>query len=167
MSPTPDRRAGTRYEERLRLTSDDGLSSDVAGDITFDGTDFSMRDSTGAFNPRSGGGGITESEHKALRQLIHFVGTNSPGDGFGSGPYHCETLPAADPFPTSETWYETSSKTNKICRWEGTYNSNKTFATEKWIVYKSDGTNPAADATDTISYSGVFETSRSRAIVVY
>ncbi len=55
MSPTPDRRAGTRYEERLRLTADEGLSSDVAGDVTFDGADFSMRDSTGTFNPRTGG----------------------------------------------------------------------------------------------------------------
>ena len=105
--------------------------------------------------------------HKALRQLIHFVDTNSPGDGFGAGPYVSEVLPTADPFPTSETWYTDGTKTYKICRWEGTYNANNTFATEKWIVYKSDGTNPAADATDTISYSGVFETGRSRAIVVY
>lgn len=55
MSPTPDRRPGTRYEERLRLTTLEGLSSDVAGDVTFDGTDFSMRDSTGVFNPRTSG----------------------------------------------------------------------------------------------------------------
>lgn len=70
MSPTPDRRAGTRYEERLRLTSDEGLSSDVAGDVTFDGTDFSMRDSVGAFNPRTGGG-ISETQHEALDTLAH------------------------------------------------------------------------------------------------
>ena len=110
---------------------------------------------------------VNPSQHKALRQLIHFIETNSPGDGFGSGPYQSELLPSADPFPTSETWYETSSKLLKICRWEATYNANKTYATEKWIVYKTDGTNPAADATDTISYSGVFETGRSRAIAVY
>ena len=126
-----------------------------------------VQDAIEELDAQGAGSGITAAQHKALRQLIHFVETNSPGDGFGSGPYYSETLPAADPFPTSETWWETSSKTNKICRWEGTYNANKTFATEKWIVYKSDGTNPAADATDTISYSGVFETSRSRAIVVY
>lgn len=106
-------------------------------------------------------------QHKDLRHLIHFVETNSPGDGFGAGPYVSELLPSADPFPTSETWYTDGTKTSKICRWEGTYNANKTLATEKWIVYKSDGTNPAADATDTISYSGVFETGRSRAIAVY
>lgn len=109
----------------------------------------------------------TLSGHHTLRHLIHFVETNSPGSGFGAGPYVSEVLPAADPFPTSETWYTDGAKTSKICRWEGTYNANKTFATEKWIVYKSDGTNPAADATDTISYSGVFETGRSRAVTVY
>lgn len=112
------------------------------------------------------GSGITADQHKALRQLIHFVETNSPGDGFGSGPYYSETLPAASPFPTSETWYETSSKLKMICKWEGTWTS-ALITTEKWTVYKSDGSSPAADATDTISYSGVFETSRSRAVAVY
>jgi hypothetical protein len=110
---------------------------------------------------------ITASQHKSLRQLIHFVETNSPGDGFGSGPYYCEILPSSDPFPTSETWYETSSKLKKICRFECTYNANKTHATQKWIVYKSDGTSAAADATDTITYSGIFETNRSRSVSVY
>lgn len=110
---------------------------------------------------------INDSQHRALRHLIHFVETNSPGDGFGAGPYYCETNYTSNVFPTDETWYETSAKLKRICRWEGTYNVNKTFATEKWIVYKSDGVNPAATATDTISYSGVTETSRSRAIAVY
>lgn len=112
-------------------------------------------------------GGITEDQHKILRQLIHFVETNSPGDGFGAGPYYCETNYIGNVFPTDETWYETAAKLKKICRWECTYNVNKTFATEKWIVYKADGANPAADATDTISYTGVREDSRSRAIVVH
>jgi hypothetical protein len=112
-------------------------------------------------------GGITDAQHRVLRHLIHFVETNSPGDGFGTGPYHCETNYTGGVFPTDETWWETSSKLKKICRWECTYNINKTFATEKWIVYKTDGTNPAADATDTITYTGVRENSRSRAVVVY
>jgi hypothetical protein len=102
-------------------------------------------------------------KHKILRQLIHFIETNSPGAGFGAGPLVSEV--SGGTFPTSETWYETAAKTKKICRWEGTYNANKTLATEKWIVYQDDGVNPAADATDTIGYSGVVETSRSRVIV--
>lgn len=114
------------------------------------------------------GGGISEATHKTLRQLIHFVETNSPGDGFGAGPYLSETLYVGTTiFPASETWYETAAKLKRICRWECTYNPNKTYATETWIVYKSDGVNPAADATDTISYTGVREDSRSRAVTVY
>lgn len=120
-----------------------------------------------ALEELSTGTTFTPTQHKTIRQLIHFIETNSPGDGFGAGPYQSEVLPTADPFPTSETWYETSSKTNKICRWEGTYNANKTLATETWIVYQSDGTSKAAEATDTISHSGIFETGRSRAITVY
>lgn len=122
-----------------------------------------IRDLDGAISV----GGITEAQHKTLRQLIHFIETNSPGDGFGVGPYYCETNYTANIFPTDETWYETSAKLKKICLWEGTYNTNKTFATEKWIVYKADGVNPAADVTDTISYSGVIETNRSRLVAVH
>lgn len=122
-----------------------------------------LKDLDGAIS----GGGITDAEHRALRHLIHFIETNSPGDGFGAGPLYCETNYTSNVFPTDETWYETSAKLKRICRWEGTYNANKTFATEKWIVYKSDGVNPAADAVDTISYSGVIETSRSRTVTVH
>jgi len=110
---------------------------------------------------------INDAQHRVLRHLIHFVETNSPGDGFGVGPYYCETNYQANVFPIDETWYETSAKLKRICRWEGTYNINKTFATEKWIVYKSDGVNPAADATDTISYVGVIESNRTRTLVVH
>lgn len=110
-------------------------------------------------------------QHGALRHLIHFIETNSPGDGFGAGPYASEVVYANNIFPVSETWYETEADkeagTGKICRWEATYNGNKTFATETWIVYQTDGLSPAAQAVDTISYSGVLETGRSREITVY
>lgn len=112
-------------------------------------------------------GGITEGQHKTLRQLIHFIGTNSPGDGFAAGPYVSE-ISDPGPFPSAETWYTDSGKTVKICREEVTYNSNKTLATQTWIVYKSDGTNPAAKAVDDpIAYSGVFETGRTRTFTLY
>lgn len=115
----------------------------------------------------SAGSGITAAQHKALRQLVHFVETNSPGDGFGAGPYVSEVLPTGNPFPESETWHTDATKTEKICREEVTYNNNKTFATQTWIVYKADGVNPEAQAVDTIFYQGVVETGRSRAVTVY
>jgi len=166
LAETPDRFPGDSQETGLDLNDDGSGFASSAGQVRYSNGRFSLYDNVGEYDPRSGGG-ISESQHKSLRQLIHFVETNSPGDGFGAGPYVSEVLPVGDPFPTSETWYTDSGKTLKICKWEATYNANKTFATEKWTVYKSDGTNPAADATDTISYSGVFETGRSRAVAVY
>lgn len=167
MPRTPDNFGGPLIEtEYARFYDEYGAIPDEYGTLVYYDGYFYARDSYGAFNLRTGAG-MSESEHEILRQLIHFVETNSPGYGFGAGPYYCETNYTTSVFPTNETWYETSAKIKKICRWEGTYNANKTFATEKWIVYKSDGVNPAADATDTISYTGVREDSRSRTIVVY
>jgi len=157
---------GERVDEIFFIDSADEPANEV-GTVRSVNGEFHFRDALGLFNPRTGGSGITAEQHLVLRQLIHFLETNSPGDGFGAGPLYCETNYTGTVFPTDETWYETSAKLKKICRWEGTYNANKTFATEKWIVYQVDGVSPAADATDTISYTGVIETSRSRAIVVY
>jgi hypothetical protein len=163
---TPDRFPGALEEdEEVRLGTNANPPTQ-AGAFNFDGTSFQFRDSTGTFDPRTGGSGITEDQHKALRQLIHFL-EFGPGDGFGAGPYYSETLPAGDPFPTSETWYTDSGKTAKIVQWSCTYNANKTFATETWTVYKTDGSSKAAEAVDTISYSAVMETSRSRTVTVY
>jgi hypothetical protein len=38
--------------------------------------------------------------------------------------------------------------------------------TEEWKMYDTDGSTVLATVTDTISYSGPFETSRTRAIVL-
>jgi hypothetical protein len=144
-----------------------GLDDTGLTNVTADNVQDAITDLDGAISA----GGITEAQHKTLRQLAHFIETNSPGEGFATGPYASEVLPSGNPFPTSETWFESAADkaagTGKICRWEGTYNANKTFATETWIVYKADGTSKAVEAVDTISYSGVFETGRSRAITVY
>lgn len=72
MPRTPDRTPGRRYEEKLTLTND-GLAADGPGDMVFDGSDFSFRDSTGPFNPRTGGSGLTESQHEALDRLTHWI----------------------------------------------------------------------------------------------
>jgi len=165
---------------RVVFLVDGSGANDKLVAIWRDGDDLKIRDVTNPGTDNKGysltqllaGSGLTEGAHKALRQLIHFMSGKGPGDGFGSGPYASGVLPEGDPFPTSETWYATAADkaagTGKIARQEWTYNTNKTLATEKWIVYKSDGTSEAATATDTISYSsGVFETGRSRAIAVY
>jgi hypothetical protein len=122
-----------------------------------------MVDSFGEFDPRTGGSGLTEAQHKILRQLIHFIG-EGPAEGFTSGAYK-ETLPSGNPFPTSAIWWESSSKLKKIVErsitWTG---ANPT--TDEWKVYDTDGSTVLATVTDAISYSGPFETVRTRTIVV-
>ena len=107
----------------------------------------------------AGAGGLTIAGHKILRQLIHFI-DDGPAEGFASGAYR-ETTGTI--FPTAIIWWESGGKTKKIVEklitWTGV---NPT--TVEWKVYDTDGTTVLATVTDTISYSGVFETSRTRAI---
>lgn len=100
--------------------------------------------------------------HRTLRHLIHFI-DSGPADGFISGAYE-EVLPAGDPFPTIETWWESSSKLKKIVELITTWNPNRTINTEQWRMYDVDGSTVVATVTDTYAYSGVFMTSRTRAI---
>lgn len=106
---------------------------------------------------------LTSDTHKALRQLIHFI-SEGPAEGFVSGAYR-EQLPSADPFPTSIIWWESSSKLKKIMErtitWTGV---NPT--TDEWKMYDVDGTTNLVTVSDAISYSGVFETTRTRTITV-
>jgi hypothetical protein len=108
------------------------------------------------------GGYVTEPSHAALRQLIHLA-DKGPMEGWATGAYR-ETLPAGNAFPTSIIWWTSAGKTAKIVAKLVTYNSNKTPATIQWSAYASDGTTVVAQVTDTIAYSGVFETSRTRAV---
>lgn len=108
------------------------------------------------------GGGLSAVTHKTLRQLIHFI-DDGPAEGFASGSFK-EILPAANPFPTSEVWWESSSKLKKILELTTTRNANQTPATEEWKMYDTDGSTVLVTLTDTIAYSGVFETTRTRAL---
>lgn len=108
----------------------------------------------------SPGGGITEAQHKVLRQLIHFI-DDGPAEGFASGAYK-ETTPTG-PFPTSEIWWESSAKLKKIVELTTTW-TGPLITQEVWKMYATDGSTVIATITDAISYSGVFETSRTRTI---
>lgn len=103
------------------------------------------------------------NSHPTLRQLIHLA-NNGPFEGFASGSYK-EILPSGDPFPTSIVWWTSSGKIKKIIEKNITYNLNKTPNTIQWKVYDTNGSTVLSTVTDTISYVGVIETSRSRAII--
>jgi hypothetical protein len=115
------------------------------------------------FITTSGGtSGITISQHETLKQLIHFI-NEGPGNGFATGAFK-EILPVANPFPTSIIWWESSEKLKKIISKTLTYNLNKTPSTILWEMYAEDGVTVISTILDTISYSGVFETTRTRSI---
>jgi hypothetical protein len=63
-------------DEEVILKEASGDPTEV-GAIRQVGGAFRMRDATGVFNPRSGGGGITESEHEVLDTLVHWVSENN------------------------------------------------------------------------------------------
>lgn len=160
MGRTPDAHEGASYEEGTYYESTDVATEQ--GEVRYTGSRFSLVDATGEYDPRAGGG-ITAEQHKTLRQLIHFI-SEGPADGFTSGAYK-ETLSAVNPFPTSVIWWESSSKLKKIVErtitWTG---ANPT--TDEWKVYDTDGSTVLATVSDSISYSGSFETSRTRTITV-
>lgn len=106
------------------------------------------------------GSGVTANQHKALRDIIHFV-DEGPGDGFASGAYK-EIV--GQPFPTSITWYESAAKTEKIYE---KLITRPSVAKPTPIVYKMYGTNGTtvvATIQDDITYNGAFEVSRVRTI---
>lgn len=106
-----------------------------------------------------GTSGISEAQHKALRQLIHFI-DNGPAEGFATGAYREMT---GTVFPTAIIWYDQAGVgkkkiVEKLVTWTGVIPTTIT-----WKIYDAAETL-LATVTDTVSYSGVFETSRTRAI---
>lgn len=138
-----------------------GVDPTVVGGLTLNGGDIKGRDAAGVFNLRTGGTGLTAASHATLRQLIHFI-DNGPAEGFASGAYR-EILPAADPFPTSVTWYDDATKAKKLVEKLLTY-TGAFPTTIQWKIYDTDGSTVLATVTDAITYSGAFETSRTRTI---
>lgn len=107
---------------------------------------------------------VTEDQHGKLRQLVHLAdGVGGPMEGWASGSYR-ETLPSASPFPTSIIWWTDSGKTMKIVQKLITFDSQKRVTSVQWSAFASDGTTVIAQVTDAISYSSVFETSRTRTV---
>jgi hypothetical protein len=117
---------------------------------------------TGATGPQ-GSPGLTDQQHRVLRQLIHFI-DDGPAGGFPSGCYK-ETLPTGSVFPTSEIWWESNSKVKKIVELSTTW-SGVNITQETWEIYDTDGSTVLATVTDSITYLAVFETNRTRVIMV-
>lgn len=134
------------------------VSRDASGNLTFLDQANTVKTLTELL---AGSGGLTADAHKVLRQLIHFI-DEGPAEGFTSGAYREMT---GTVFPTAIVWWESSSKLKKIVE-QGITWSGATPTQVQWKMYAADGTTVLATVTDAISYSGPFETSRTRTIAV-
>ena len=108
----------------------------------------------------AGAGGLTVAAHKALRQLIHFI-DDGPAESFASLAYREVT---GTVFPTAIVWYVDNTKVNnkiveRLLTWTGV-----NLTTDQWKMYDTDGTTVLVTVTDAISFSGIFETNRTRTI---
>lgn len=155
MPLTPDRHPGISDEEAIRL-EDKGVDPSVVGEILRNGNDLKAKDGSGVFNLRSGSG-LTADQHKTLLQLIHFI-DEGPAEGFTTGATKTVT---GTVFPTQMLWKraDATNLVEKNTTWTGVKPT-----TIQWKMYDTDGTTVLATVTDTISYSGIFETGRTRAI---
>lgn len=133
------------------------LSRDASNNLTF------VDGQTGPYTLTqlaTGGAGLTANQHQALRQLIHFI-DEGPASGFASGAHKVTTYSGI--FPTSEIWYEDNTLAQKIVEVSTTY-SGILVSSEEWKMYDTDGTTLLATVTDSYTYSGLFEATRTRTI---
>lgn len=157
MPQTPDRFPGEREDEGLKLDVGSTRPT-VNGELYYvDGEGFRFYEE--GSEKGLTGSGISEATHKTLRQLIHLADGGGPFEGFTSGAYREIT---GTVFPTAVVWWDSSSKLKKIVEklisWTG---PNPTTIT--WKAYDAAG-SLLVTVTDTISYSGSFETNRTRTV---
>jgi hypothetical protein len=165
MPRTPDRSPGPLVEdEELQLLTPGGSNPSVDGGIVYDPTagGFKMQDATGVFDPRSGGGGLSEAQHKTLLQLIHFI-DDGPAEGFVSGATKTVT---GGLFPTKVEWkrQDATLLIEKTIERSAGPATNITPTPVVWKIFDTDGTTVLATVSDAITYSGVAEVSRVRTI---
>lgn len=111
----------------------------------------------GAYATVAGAGGVTNTTHRTLLQLIHFI-DNGPALGFTTGATRTTT---GTVFPSQILWRRADA--TKLVEKNLTY-TGPLPTTIQWIMYDTDGTTVLETVTDTIAYSGAFETGRTRAI---
>jgi hypothetical protein len=153
------------YVECRGIVLDDATNADESTVISRDDDDMLFQDGS---NPTAvtlssliaGAGGLTITAHRIVRHGIHFI-KDGPADGFASGAYKETTYSGIK--ATAEVWWESGSKLKKIVSLDTTWTGIKK-TTEVWKVYDTDGSTVLATVTDTITYSGLKETSRTRAI---
>lgn len=157
---TPDRFPGEREDEGLKLDVG-SIAPTTNGEVRYvTGSGFRFYEE--GVEVGLAGSGVTEAQHKALRQLIHLADGGGPYEGFASGAYREIT---GTVFPSAIVWYDSSGEgkkkiVEKLMTYSGAFPATITFkaydASETLLV----------TVVDTITYSGAFETSRTRTITL-
>lgn len=162
MGRTPDRTPGISQEEGIVLEPSSTPPS-VNGELRYvSGQGFKFFEE--GVEKSLTGTGLSENDHRAIRQLIHFI-EEGPAEGFATGAYKVVS-PPGDPFPTSIIWYNESNIVTrlKIVEKTITRGSNQLPTQIQWKVY-DELENLLATVTDSITYSNnVFENTRTRTI---
>ena len=161
MGRTPDFFPGQRLEESIRflsgtsLPSEHGVMAYVSGANAVSGSGLYLSEEgvpVGPFRKL-----INSESHARLRQLIHLADVDGPFEGFGNAVKDTDT----GVFSTGSIWFTNSGRTKKII--DKTITRNGILPTQIiWNAYDTDGVTVLTTATDVISYSGVFESSRTR-----
>lgn len=72
MGGTPDRKAGPSYEEGTYYDTD-ALPAAVEGEVRYANGAFSLCDSLGEYDPRSGGSGVDIDKYLVFRDGIYLA----------------------------------------------------------------------------------------------
>jgi hypothetical protein len=149
MPPTPDRKPGRLEEDDELFFVANAIPPSEAGAMNYDGTSFKMRDAVGTFDPRAGGSGITEGQHRELDTLVHELDETSYDEVIYSGNNVTQYI----------TWTNTD-KTLKIREDLMTYSSGKV---SQAVSKQYDGLGVLKEQiTEVYAYSGNKVTSVTR-----
>lgn len=154
MPLTPDRSPGVSDDEGINLEPTAAPTAD--GELRYvAGVGFRFFEE--GVEKGLSGSGLTEAQHKVLLNLIHFI-DEGPAEGFASGATKTVT---GTVFPTQVLWKRADA--TKLVEQNITWAGSKPTSVE-WKIYAADGSTVLATVTDAITYSGVFETGRTRTI---
>ena len=130
------------------IEDDEIILKETSGDpteigwIRHVGGAFRMKDSTWVFDPRSGGGGITESQHEVLDTLVHDIDETSYDEVIYSGNRISQYI----------TW-TSAAKLLKIREEQYTYGSGGKISQVVTTQYDGAGVVKMT-MTETYTYSG-------------
>jgi len=165
MPATPDRHPGPSDEEGVIFEV--ASAPTVNGELRYTGSGFLFRHADANVDLLAGGG-MSEAQHQALRHLIHFI-DDGPAEGFDTGAYR-EIIGGV--FPTEIIWWNQAPAQGPQVRIvDKTITRSGGGATTiaptpiVWRVYNTVG-SVIATVSDAITYSGAFETERTRTITV-